>query len=139
MLYQIALLGLMTVGLSGCIIIPTPPHGGDHIITEEMIASLELGKTTRSDILLRLGDPVERLHDDRFFAYRWTQTHGYILVGSYVSGAVGRIPAGHYLGLEFTSDNRLKQAKVFHPWVPLTDKRDSFEEWAAEQLKSPQP
>jgi hypothetical protein len=132
MLHRMALLSLMAVGLSGCIIIHTPSHRGSYIITEEIIESFEPGKTTRADIILRLGDPAERLDEDRFFVYHWLRTHGYGFVGAGFAGIGGPLPARHYLGLEFTPDNRLKRVKVFHPWLPLTDKRSILEEWKAE-------
>ncbi|HLZ33215.1 MAG TPA: hypothetical protein VKP13_04305, partial [Nitrospira sp.] len=93
----------------------------------------------RADILLRLGDPAERLDEDRFFVYYWLRTHGYGFVGAGYSGIGGGLPATHYLGIEFTSDNRLKRAKVFHPWLPFTDKRASLEEWMAEKFESSHP
>src|SRR4029077_11967138 len=81
-----ALLALTGLGLSGCIIIPTPSHGGVGVITQETIESFEPGKTTRADILLRLGDPAERLKEDRFFVYQWKRIHGYFVAGGGYSG-----------------------------------------------------
>lgn len=72
---------LLSIATNGCVIlpIPTPPHGGAGVITEESVESLEAGKATRADVLLKLGDPAERLQEDRFFVYRWELTHGYLM------------------------------------------------------------
>jgi len=73
-----ALLALTGLGLSGCMIIPTPSHGGVGVITKETIESFEPGKTTRADVLLRLGAPAKRLEkEDRFFVYQWMRKNGY--------------------------------------------------------------
>jgi len=139
MLGRMVLLALTGLGLSGCIILPTPSHGGVGVITKEIIESFEPGKTTRADILLRLGDPAERLEEDRFFVYHWIRIHGYFAAGGGYSGIVLPLPAKHSLGIEFTPDNRLKRVKVIHPWLPLTEKRSSLEEWMAEERELPHP
>ena len=139
MLGRIALLALTGLGLSGCIIIPTPSHGGVGVITKETIESFEPGTTTRADILLRLGDPAERLEEDHFFVYHWIRTHGYFLAAGGFRGIVAPLPATHSLGIEFTPDNRLKRVKVIHPWLPFTEKRSSLEEWMAEECELPHP
>ena len=141
MLSGMALLALTGLGLSGCIIlpIPTPPHGGLRLITQETIESFEPGKTTRADILLRLGDPTERLKEDRFFVYQWDRIHGYLVVGVMYWSELGVLPATHFLGIEFTPDNRLKAVTVIHPWLPLSDKRSSLDEWMAENREEPNP
>jgi outer membrane protein assembly factor BamE (lipoprotein component of BamABCDE complex) len=109
------------------------------VITEETIESFEPGKTTRTDILLRLGDPAERLEEDRFFVYQWKRIHGYFFAGGGYKGVAGELSAMHSLGIEFTPDNRLKRVKVIHPWLPFTDKRSSLEEWMAEERELSHP
>ena len=136
---RMVLLALTGLGLSGCIIIPTPSHGGVGVITEETIESFEPGKTTRADILLRLGDPAERLEEDRFFVYQWKRIHGYFVAGGGYSGVAATLLATHSLGIEFTPDNRLKRVKVIHPWLALTEKRSSLEEWMAEERELAHP
>ena len=61
------LLVLTGVGLSGCILIPTPSVVGYSVIPDKSIESLEPGKTTRADVLLKLVEPGERMEDDRIF------------------------------------------------------------------------
>ena len=124
---------LMGIVLGGCVIIPTPSHGGVGVITAKTIESFEPGKTTRADVLLGLGNPAERLEDDRFFVYRWKRLDGYFVVGVLPWGTSIR---RHYLGLEFTPDNHLKRAKMFDRWRS-DDSHHNLAEWMAEKPESP--
>jgi hypothetical protein len=146
MLGGMALLALTGLGLSGCImIIPTPSYGGVGVITKETIESFEPGKTTRADVLLRLGDPAGRLEEDRLFVYQWTRKHGRWGAGIPVP-MVGVIPLGkgdilrsHYLALEFTPDNRVKRLKLLDPRFSLFDQHPKLEKWMAEERELPHP
>ena len=126
------LLVLTGVGLSGCILIPTPSVIGYSVITNKTIESLEPGKTTRADVLLKLGEPGERLENDRIFVYHWEQVAGFGI-------APGSITDDHYLGLEFGRDNRLKRVKEFSGgWLnPLPSPSRNFSQWMSEKPESP--
>jgi hypothetical protein len=65
--------------LNGCLIVPTPSHGGAGVITEESVESLKPEKSTRADMLHLLGDPAYGLEQDRFFVYWWKQTVAYFI------------------------------------------------------------
>ena len=109
---------------SGCIIlpVPTPAHGGYGVITEDSVESLEAGKATRADVLLKLGDPAERISEDRFFVYRWELTHGYLMwaFGAGPGMTVGDINAltgDHFLLIEFLPNNRIKRLQFISPSI----------------------
>ena len=51
--------------ISSCIYIPTSEHGGESMISDEAMNFFTPGKTTRADVLLRLGKPVQRFEEDR--------------------------------------------------------------------------
>lgn len=138
MVGRMVLLALTGLGLSGCIIIPTPSHDGVGVITKEIIESFEPGKTTRTDVLLRLGDPAKRLEEDRFFVYEWKRAHGYLF--SMAPQTDYRLAYSHYLGLEFTPDNQVKRVKVIDPsWYSPMDQYPRLEEWMAEERDLPHP
>ncbi len=132
-----ALLALTGLGLSGCIIIPTPSHGGVGVITKDTVESFEPGKTTRADVLLRLGDPAKRLEEDRIFVYQWERIHGYVI--SMFPQPNTYIPRPHYLGLEFTPDGRVKRVKALGPSFAFFDQYSKLEEWMAEKSESSHP
>ena len=133
---SLALLALTGLGLSGCIIIPTPSHGGVGVIPGETIESFEPGTTTRTDVLLRVGDPAERLQEDRFFVYEWERVHWYIAVDG---GYGGPINIPHYLWLKFMPDGRVKRVKRLDPWFHFFGQYPKLEEWMAEERESPHP
>ncbi|HMK14382.1 MAG TPA: hypothetical protein VK460_05155 [Burkholderiales bacterium] len=124
---RIILLVLTGVELGGCMFIPTPSVSGYSVITDKTINSLEPGKTTRADILLKLGEPGERLGDDRIFVYHWEQVAG-----------IGMVPTSltndHYLALEIGPDNRLKRVKEFSgDWLhPIASPSHSLGQWTSE-------
>ena len=137
-----ALLALTGLGLSGCIIIPTPSHGGDGVITKGTIESFKPGKTTRADVLLRLGDPYVRLYEDRFFVYEWKRISWYwaIATSPFGDGVGGDFRHSSYLGLEFTPDNRVRRVKVLDPWFNFFDNQyPKIEKWMAEEHELPHP
>lgn len=117
---------LITLLVAGCIIlpIPTPEHGGEGVLPEsdeELVKILQSSKTTRADIILQWGPPTEQLEDERFIVYEWKRVRGYIVILTQ-GGSTGKPwAADHYLCLEFTPENRLKQYKSFerqhlNPW-----------------------
>jgi len=142
MIGGMALLALMGLGLSGCLIIPIPSHGGDGVIPKETIESFEPGKTTRADVLLRLGVPSTRPEEERFVVYQWTRINGYWEILIPPNGAGGPIHHSCYLGLEFTPEGRVKRVKVFDPWFnffELDDQHQKLQKWMAEERELPNP
>ena len=61
---------------SGCVIVPTP-HYGLGQISVDTINSVRIGDTTCEDVLLRLGEPVYSVAEDRGFCYEWSVTIAY--------------------------------------------------------------
>ncbi len=131
---RMVLLVLTGLGLSGCILIPTPTVVGYSEITNKTIESLEPGKTTRADVLLKLGEPGERLENDRIFVYHWTQEAGFGM-------GTTALTNDHYLALEFGPDRRLKRVKEFSgDWShPVTSPSRSLDQWTSEKAAYTQP
>ena len=133
---RMVLLVLTGVGLSGCVLIPTPSVVGYSVITDKTIESLEPGKTTRADVLLKLGEPGERMEDDRIFVYHWEQVTGFGMVPTALGGTITN---DHYLGLEFGPNNRLKRVKEFSgDWLhPLPSPSRNLGQWTSEKTEFP--
>ncbi|HWO41132.1 MAG TPA: hypothetical protein VNO43_04945 [Candidatus Eisenbacteria bacterium] len=119
----------LALAMNGCIILPMPGHGGFGVISSEDMESLARGNTTRADVLLRFGDPAQRIDDDRIFVYSWSRIHAYAvpLVGPAPAEEIRRI---HYLAMEFDPDNRLKRIKHFDPSLFHTGSGD-LQAWIA--------
>jgi hypothetical protein len=129
---RMVLLVLAGVGLSGCFLIPTPSVVGYSEIANRTIESLAPGRTTRADVLMKLGEPGERLEDDRIFVYHWEQVAGFGMVPTALGATITN---DHYLALEFGPDNRLKRVKEFSgDWLhPLTSPGRNLGQWASER------
>jgi len=122
--------------ITGCIVIPVPTPGSVYegsrraVIAEDVIISLKPSDTTREDVLLRLGDPTERVEGDRFFIYQWT-TGDITVVVLLPGGAAGSfdITTHHLLSLEFSPSNRLIRVGQFEDAFPGGDGWEPFLEW----------
>ena len=117
------LLALLSMALSGCcMVIPTPEHGlssGHGKITEADIGFLEVGKTTREEILLRFGDPSCSLQNESIFVYDWSVVKAYwfVAVGTPFSayGADGFMDKEYQVVLEFDEQGLLKRHERIAP------------------------
>lgn len=98
---------LICLIVSGCIPVPTLPHGIGIVINETSIENLRQGETTRADVLLTLGKPHRRLANDRFLMYEWKVVYGYLIAGGYTRAGAIPVYAPHYLCLEFSKENLL--------------------------------
>lgn len=124
-------LTLLINTMSACIILPTPGHGGYGVISSEDVESLVPRETTRADVLLRFGNPAERVEGDRIFVYRWSRIHAYAvpLIGPAPAQEIMKV---HYLGIEFGPDTRVKRFKLFDPSV-FEDRNQHLQDWMATQ------
>ena len=110
--------------IAGCLYVPTHEMG-ESMITDEAMNFFVPNKTTRADVLLRFGDPAQRLEEDRFFIYHWVPVMGLFFIGS--GGLVDQNP--HYLCLEFTSENLLKRWKHFEEGYSQLHPEQQILEW----------
>jgi len=74
-------IGFCCTVLSGCIPIPyisghTPPSEYSRNVDEQTGLSLEIGKTTRKEVLLKLGEPDKVLDEENTFIYEAESTKG---------------------------------------------------------------
>jgi len=105
-------IGFCCTVLSGCIPIPyktghTPPSEYNRNVDEQTGLSLEIGKTTRKEVLLKLGEPDKVLDEENTFIYEAESTEGaalwnlfLLMCGGYSCGAAsGPIsPGAEYIG-----------------------------------------
>lgn len=104
---------LVTFLLNSCLYIPTPDHGGDSAVSDEILITFVPGETTLADVILKLGKPVQRLEEDRYLIYHWEAIVGYMIFAYGYSGIAGLNSELNYLCFEFSSDNILKRYKHF--------------------------
>jgi len=100
-----ALIGILF--LSGCLPIPTVPHGLEPVPDQEAVDSLRPGGSNRADVLLLLGEPKHRLDNDRFLLYEWLVAYGYVIVGGYTQAYPIPVAGPQYLCFEFGPESHL--------------------------------
>ena len=110
--YLVLPLQLIIFLLQGCIVIPTPDHGGgpELKIGEENAEFIELQKTTFEDIVLEFGPPSFYIPESSVLAYSWREKEGYFL-GVHPMGVpiAGSIPSPHLFLIEIDEGYRVKR------------------------------
>ena len=102
--------------LAGCLLpIPGSVSGG---ISEETMASIRPGVTTRADVLLMLADPHSRSREDGCFTYSWVEHHGGAVLVFAVPGGGAPIAGAttvscHVVAIRFSSDGRVSETRRF--------------------------
>jgi outer membrane protein assembly factor BamE (lipoprotein component of BamABCDE complex) len=66
------ILGLLAIGLPGCVV-PESRAPGRGQVPPQAVQALKVGASTRAEILMQLGAPDRRLLDDRVFGYLWSE------------------------------------------------------------------
>ena len=125
---------LTTALVSACVILPVPtPPIGTKVISDEAQQSIKSGTTTRTDVLLTLGDPDERQGDDRFFAYNWRLSYASVAVGvAYVGGWAAPMWWYRCLAIEFDPAGTVARTAELHLEGRLDGygpKTSCFAEW----------
>jgi hypothetical protein len=107
------LVGLATLLLTGCVI-PTPGlrDGGHRSNTAPVKEfSIEIGVTTREDVLLALGEPDWNTPYGGCILYISGYVHVLVAIGGYGSAVI--IPVGHhrFILVQFSEDGRVKRVE----------------------------
>ena len=120
-------LAVLLLLLAGCLLIPIPEHGDEHSLREPIKESslqfMNVGSTTREEVLLNLGDP------DLFsvgFVYRWMTEYSFILIliGTGVGGGRADVYSVYELVIEFDDNGIVKHYETnrIYRW----DEKTSF-------------
>ena len=105
------------VTLSGCPFFLPTPGATARAPSHEVVLRIEPSVTTRTDILMTLGEPDDRVEDDRYFVYNWSETRA--VIGVIIPAGYQAFPIGVGLGarsalvLEFGPDARVTRVKTF--------------------------
>ena len=104
-------LATMLTAVTGCIVLPVPvnyhTHGSRKNLRAEDTPWLVPRQTTRTEIVLRLGEPDEIEEDGSKLVYRWEKIYLQLWVagGGGYSAAGGRTDFGRDYALELTFDS----------------------------------
>jgi len=78
-----------------------------------VIESITPGKTTREELVFRIGGPDRLYQGERFFVYEWSGKEGVLAAGYGYSGAAATIERNHYLAIEFDQKNIVVRYKHY--------------------------
>lgn len=116
-LWKMVACSVVLAAAAGCVI-PTPgalDEGSARAnIARDVVELLKPLQTTRADVVLRLGNPTERLAGDRFFIYDWATVDliwAFCAGGECIGGPLAR--TAHFLGFEFDPENRVVEVRKF--------------------------
>jgi len=123
----------LVVTASGCPFFLPTPGVHERGLSREAVRKIEPNTSTRADVVLLLGNPDERVEDDRFFVYDWHETHavlGFIVAaGGAANGIAVVFGENRVLLLEFAPDGRVVRiGQVAEDTARLGD-RPSASEW----------
>lgn len=115
-----AVVGGIGLSMSGCLlpplIVPLIPPVDEYVPDPELVRQA----TTRADVLMALGCPDSRHHDDRYLVYGWFQVHAFGLWTT--SGPA--VWDSHRLILKFAPDGRLlEQSQVSAFTIARADRK----------------
>ena len=109
--FRVRLAGLLTcagLATAGCLpplIVIVPMIPPVELLAPSPRQALDPGTTSRTDVLMAMGSPDSRHHDDRYFVYGWIQVYAAGTAGAGSSGEV--LWDSHRLILKFDADGRL--------------------------------
>ena len=114
-----AVLALAPLLLTGCVPIPVPPlgdrAGSRGNLTDQVPEFIVIGKTSRVEVLLVLGEPDQTTDNDRQFIYRRLSEEGGIafMYGGGGRGGVTGVPVTlRVLSLNFSENGVVSNARV---------------------------
>ncbi len=103
--------------ISGCMVLPLPEHHSGSAranIKEETSRQFEIGKTTRADVILELGEPDAVSPDERLLAYRAEKVRA--MFGCLVGNLSAPITKDLYLVAEFDFHGVLRRLAHSSRW-----------------------
>ena len=109
---------------AGCIVIPTPEFNSGSAranLGKQTPLAFEPGKTTRTEVILALGEPDAVSPDERQLAYRSQKVCGFWFVGAYYSGSGGAIEKDRYLVFDFDARGQLEKTERSAHWLTSAD------------------
>jgi hypothetical protein len=123
---SLLLMATASVWLAGCLVFPTNHYeaGSRHDIPSLTQTNLQIGVTTKEDVLLMLGEPDIVATNEQCFVYRSAKVKAvwvaYAVVAPIGLGG-GDFEHVHELEVLFDASNRVAQARFSKHWRNKTD------------------
>lgn len=116
--------------VSGCLILPVNYHtrNSRHNITMQTTNALQIGVSTKEDVLMKLGEPDFASEDQKRIGYLWSKVKFIWAVVGYGGGASGEATKSYLIEATFDSSNRISGLRALRKWgqsPPPTDRLKS--------------
>jgi hypothetical protein len=126
---SVSLMVLTLLVIGGCLILPVGHKTTGQDIRDADLAFIELGVTTKSQIVERLGEIFASFEEHNVIAYFWfTKTEFiWVVIGAGAAGAghVGSYRQNYAVYIQFDSNEKVKRFQR----MQVPDKGLSVEEW----------
>ncbi len=111
-------MGILILLINGCLVIPVNYHAGGSRKNIDMHAadSIGVGKTTRREVLLSLGEPEYRSNDGSHIGYAWTKVRALLIWGGYYAAGVEEITNNHVLEIRFDEAGVVTSVEFTSKW-----------------------
>lgn len=113
------LLGVLGLGLAGCVVLPLPQGNGPvtegREVAAERSATIEIGRTGRAEAIERLGEPSAAWNERRILVYAWDRVHWKLLVilagPTTAAGGIFDLPTHYLLLVQFDANDRVSRVE----------------------------
>ena len=114
---RLAAVALLLLG--GCLVIPVknyPSAGSRGNISAATTDRLQVGVSTKEEIILLLGEPDSMSEDGCRMGYAWNRVKARWAVWTGVTAIGGEIARSYVMSLTFDADGRLLKTEVIKGW-----------------------
>lgn len=104
---------------AGCLVIPVDYYqaGSRRNLTPRTAAQIEVGTTTKLEVVLMLGEPDYVSESEDRLGYAWSKVKAVVFVGGYYSAAMGELARNHVLVIAFDEAGRAVEAELHKTWI----------------------
>ena len=105
--------GLLALA-AGCVVIPVNYHaaGSRTNVSTQTAGTLQIGVTTKEEVLLRLGEPDVCSEDELIYVYGWTKVGAIWILATPQGAAGGELGKSFALKLTFDATQRLTEVEL---------------------------
>jgi outer membrane protein assembly factor BamE (lipoprotein component of BamABCDE complex) len=103
---RVLIIAALIPSAGGCILVPTPSHKSDTFATRQNLShksaeQIQVGVTSREQVLLLFGEPDATFDRQRRFVYLWADVTAWWFAAAGNSSAGGEIGEGSALEIDF--------------------------------------
>lgn len=107
---------------TGCVVIPVDYYqaGSRQNLTPRTLQQIQVGNTTKTEVLLTLGEPDFVSESEDRLGYAWSKVKALVFVGGYGAAAMGEAARNYVLVIAFDESGRAVEVDLHKNWGPGT-------------------